>query len=141
MNDEIKEILEEIDNKIIPNERWNKIKDYITNLQNQLNQASLDIQELTEKDLWCPTNCDKLIKLQKENERLKKEKKKLSNDLAEAILFNQKRCEQNKELKQRIDKAIEYIDDKVLSNGEVIDQLRIIEVEKLLNILNGGDEE
>ena len=35
MNDEIKEILEEIDNKIIPNEHWNKIKYYITNLQNE----------------------------------------------------------------------------------------------------------
>ena len=35
MNDEIKEILEEIDNKIIPNEHWNKIKDYITNLQEE----------------------------------------------------------------------------------------------------------
>lgn len=76
MNDEIKEILEEIDNKIIPNEHWNKIKDCITNLQ-------------------------------QENERLKKEKKKLSNDLAEAILFNQKRCEQNKELQQRIERLKE----------------------------------
>lgn len=35
MNDEIKEILEEIDNKIIPNEHWNKIKDYIINLQKE----------------------------------------------------------------------------------------------------------
>lgn len=40
------------------------ILDYITNLQEQLHQASLDIQELTERDIWCPSNCDKLTNLQ-----------------------------------------------------------------------------
>lgn len=139
MNDEVKEILEALKphNDIIKEyplalsiEEQKLLSDYITNLENKYeNQIHryMNLKEYT-------TN------LQEEAAILRKQKKKLSNDLAEAILFNQKRCEQNKKSQQRIDKAIEYIDDKVLSNGEVIDQLRIIEVEKLLNILNGGDE-
>lgn len=34
MSEEIKEILDYIDNRIIPNEKWNKIKDYITKSKN-----------------------------------------------------------------------------------------------------------
>lgn len=87
MNDEIKEILDSLD-KIA------KAEYYPEDL-------------LTYKE--CQLLLDYITNLQEENERLKKENKKLSNDLAEAILFNQKRCEQNKELKQRCEKAIEYI--------------------------------
>ena len=35
MKDEIKEILEYIDDRVIPNEKWNVVKDYITNLQQE----------------------------------------------------------------------------------------------------------
>lgn len=41
------------------------------------------------------------------------------------------------ELQERINKAIEYIDTKVVSNGEIIDQLRKIEIKQLLEILKG----
>lgn len=34
-NEEIKEILDYIDDRTIPNEKWDKIKDYITNLQQE----------------------------------------------------------------------------------------------------------
>lgn len=37
----------------------------------QLHDASIQIQELIEKDIWCPSNCEKLEKLQKENKQLK----------------------------------------------------------------------
>lgn len=37
--------------------------------------------------------------------------------------------------KEVINKAIEYIESKVISNGEIIDQLRKIEVKELLDIL------
>ena len=40
-------------------------------LEGQLLDASIQIQELTEQDLWCPSNCEKLEKLQQENEKLK----------------------------------------------------------------------
>ena len=40
-------------------------------LKEQLHDASIQIQELIEKDIWCPSNCEKLEKLQQENEKLK----------------------------------------------------------------------
>lgn len=40
-----------------------------------------------------------------------------------------------------IDKAIEYIENKVISNGEVIDQLRKVEVKELLDILKEAKNE
>ena len=43
--------------------------------------------------------------------------------------------QQCKKQKEAIDKAIEYIENKVISSGEVIDQLRKVEVKELLNIL------
>lgn len=84
---------------------------------------------------------EEVYRLEKENKRLKKEKKKLSNDLADAILFNQKRCEQNKELQQRIDNAIELIKECQLgvdSMDRPVMLLDQIEGRDLLKIL-GGD--
>ena len=40
-------------------------------LKEQLHDASIQIQELIEKDMWCPSNCEKLEKLQQENKQLK----------------------------------------------------------------------
>ena len=44
MNEEIKEILDYIDDRIIPNEKWNKIKDYITNLQQKYDKLQQEIK-------------------------------------------------------------------------------------------------
>lgn len=41
--------------------------------------------------------------------------------------------------KEVINKAIEYIENKVISSGEVIDQLRKVEVKELLDILKGEE--
>lgn len=38
-------------------------------LKKQLHNASIQIQELIEKDIWCPSNCEKLEKLQQENKK------------------------------------------------------------------------
>ena len=40
-------------------------------LKKQLHDASIQIQELIEQDIECPSNCEKLEKLQQENEKLK----------------------------------------------------------------------
>lgn len=40
-------------------------------LKKQLHDASIQIQELIEKDIWCPSNCEKLEKLQQENQQLR----------------------------------------------------------------------
>ena len=52
-----------------------------------------------------------------------------------ARLLNEKEQE-NKQLKEVIEEAREYINSKVISNGEIIDQLRKIEVKELLQILD-----
>ena len=43
---------------------------------------------------------------------------------------------ENKQLKDVIEEVREYINSKVISNGEIIDQLRKIEVKELLQILD-----
>ena len=43
----------------------------VQELEGQLHDASIQIQELIEKDIWCPSNCEKLEKLQQENKQLK----------------------------------------------------------------------
>lgn len=52
-------------------------------LKKQLHDASIQIQELIEKDIWCPSNCEKLEKLQQENEKLKDNWDKLKEWLKE----------------------------------------------------------
>lgn len=38
-------------------------------LKKQLHEASIKIQEMTEQDIECPSNCDKLRKLKKQLEK------------------------------------------------------------------------
>ena len=55
----------------------------VQELESQLYEASIQIQELTEQDMWCPSNCEKLEKLQQENEKLKDNWNKLKEWLKE----------------------------------------------------------
>lgn len=65
MKEEIKEILDYIDDRIISNEKWNKIKDYITNLQESYDKALTDLVHESHTRM----------ELQEENERLNREHK------------------------------------------------------------------
>ena len=47
---------------------------------------------------------------------------------------------ENDKLKEVIEEVREYINSKVISNGEIIDQLRKIEVKELLQILDKAKE-
>ena len=58
--------------------KFSKLSSYIRQLdkeneelKRQLHDASIQIQELIEKDIWCPSNCEKLEKLQREKQQLK----------------------------------------------------------------------
>ena len=58
--------------------KFSKLSSYIRQLdkeneelKEQLHDASIQIQELIEKDIWCPSNCEKLEKLQRENKKQK----------------------------------------------------------------------
>ena len=48
--------------------------------------------------------------------------------------------DESKQLKEVIEEVREYINSKVISNGEIIDQLRKIEVKELLQILDKAME-
>lgn len=118
MNDEIKEILEEIDNKIIPNEHWNKIKNYITNLQeeNEDLKDRLKVMEHFKNSLL------------EENERL-------------SVELNQNMIERNNYL-SRCEKAIEFIKDEAGYDEEIRScccDLLYSDCDKLIELL-GGDE-
>lgn len=70
--------------------KFSKLSSYIRQLdkeneelKKQLHDASIQIQELTEQDIWCPNNCEKLEKLQQENEKLKDNWDKLRKWLKE----------------------------------------------------------
>lgn len=59
--------------------KFSKLSSYIRQLdkenkelKEQLHDASIQIQELIEKDIWCPSNCEKLEKLEQENKHLDK---------------------------------------------------------------------
>ena len=70
--------------------KFSKLSSYIRQLdkeneelKKQLHDASIQIQELIEKDIWCPSNCEKLEKLQQENRQLKDNWNKLKEWLKE----------------------------------------------------------
>ena len=115
MKDKIKEILEEIDNKIIPNEHWNKIKDYITNLQEEN-------KELKRKYKKSNKLCNQVIK---EN-----------NDLYEHLILEMERKDTKD--KQIIIKSIKYARELRFFDNESLE----FEIgTNFIDILNGGDEE
>lgn len=132
IKDYITNLKQNYDNNI---NKYEELIEKYSNLQEQLHQASLDIQELTEKDLYCPTNCDKLTKLQKENEYLKKNQrfhKRFKEDSIFCLEYDKETLKDLVfELQQRIDKAIEYINTHYLNANEP----------KLLNILKGDSDE
>jgi hypothetical protein len=58
-------------------------------LKKQLHDASIQIQELIEKDIWCPSNCEKLEQLQKQNKKQKKVIDKINHILNNQINYRE----------------------------------------------------
>ena len=61
-------------------------------LKRQLHDASIQIQELIEKDIWCPSNCEKLEKLQRENKKQKEVIDKIMNLIKQYGKYDGKKC-------------------------------------------------
>lgn len=61
-------------------------------LEQQLHDASIQIQELIEKDIWCPSNCEKLEKLQQENKKQKEVIDKIMNLIKQYGKYDGKKC-------------------------------------------------
>lgn len=75
------------------------VSDYVDRLQKenqelkrQLHEASIQIQELIEKDIWCPSNCEKLKKLQQENKKQKEVIDKIMNLIKQYGKYDGKKC-------------------------------------------------
>lgn len=102
--------------------KFSKLSSYIRQLdkenkelKKQLQDASIQIQEMTEQDMWCPSNCEKLEKLQQENKQLKDKLEfysglELDKTIDKTRLEYNKLQQENKKYKEVIDKAIEYIE-------------------------------
>ena len=130
MNNEIEEILDYISDRIIKKEKWNKVRDYITNLQQENNNLKTSLDESQEV----------VIDLQQEKEHLDKVnchlRKKINNDI----------------YKSRIEKTIEYIENNDFGiitfsdrdiNGNLVTKIEkgYVKKDELLNILNGRSDE
>ena len=111
--------------------KFSKLSSYIRQLdkeneelKKQLHDASIQIQELIEKDIWCPSNCEKLEKLQQENKRLYN----LNNTIFRELL--DKKYE-NKKQKEVINNFLDIVDKSkmLLNNPDLLDlYLKIKEV-------------
>lgn len=141
MKEEIKEILgtikkcietndDNIESFIIDINKWKELLDYITNLQEKVNQYE-NPDDMTLMFMWCNEKAkDKIKHLQEENERLKDEKPE--------YILRWKLEEQIDDYKSRNEKAIEYIELYLKHNAfknknyELVDNLRLIR-----NILQG----
>ena len=144
MPEEIKEILDYIDDRIIPNEKWDKIKDYITNLQQELQKANDTIKELRDNnalDLVKISINSQYINTQNENIRLRQE-----NETLKAKLEIGKTCGfcPYYDYKSRCEKANKWVDKHTeiyTKNGiSIIDWDNLSDPRKLKNILNESDE-
>lgn len=108
--------------------KFSKLSSYIRQLdkeneelKEQLHDASIQIQELIEKDIWCPSNCEKLEKLQQEN---KKQIEQIANDEIEKMI-REKVNQFNREL---LSKKDEYVTElmksiRIYSEQQTIDHI------------------
>lgn len=137
MNEEIKEILDYIDDRIIPNEKWNKIKDYITNLQQKYDKLQQGIKiegnsiQIGNKVCYCVDKdlIDYIVKLQ----QIEKEHQNCTRKHWQQKCFEHSANE--KIYKSRIKKIRNYVN----STDFIYDE-QYKKKDKIENILNGSDE-
>lgn len=135
MTEEIKEILDYIDDRIIPNEKWDKIKDYITNLQ-QLYENGLKVNQNSHKYI---------TELEMNNAILKEDLDKANDIIEKDRQFYKCRMDEYVDYKSRCEKANKWVNKntEICTNKDgfsitIWDDLS--DPEELKNILNGSDE-
>lgn len=79
--------------------KFSKLSSYIRQLdkeneelKKQLHNASIQIQELIEKDIWCPSNCEKLEKLEQENKKQQEIIDKIKKLIKQYGKYDGKKC-------------------------------------------------
>lgn len=104
MEDEIKEILDYISDRIIPNEKWNKVRDYITNLQEENQRLEENNQNMQ-------------IEMSKSWERIDKAIEYInSHKVSDTITFPLMKKEQERDVKNCYEYEFEQIYKKDLLN-------------------------
>ena len=155
MNEEIKEILEYLKNdkyagykeqyKAIRKDYAKVLLDYITNLQEKVNQYE-NPDDMTLFYMWLDEKAkDKMKELKQKNERLKENNQNMQIEMART-------WEENERLKQDIKDACIVIEKLKKEKKEVIEYIKkdmyvepkelygLVSADELLNIL-GGDKE
>lgn len=147
MNDEIKEILDDLKNieDYLSFSEANKLLDYITNLK----QENERLKKLEYKFFYCSEDEEsftledylelgnKVYDLEQENERLKEKELLIESDINNAYSWL-------KDYKSRVEKAVEYIKDSGISFLNLANQRCFCNnqcADKILNILQGGKDE
>lgn len=154
MNKEIKEILDrldynewEVDLYKVPI-TWLElydIRDYITNLQEKVNQYE-NPDDMTLFYMWLDEKAkDKMKQLQEENEHLRTDLNTYQNTVIEVnkecnSLFNHL-TKKDLDYKSRCDKAIEYINEMCLCTNGYCDYGDDLRPEHIVKILQGSDKE
>ena len=139
MKDEIKEILDKLKSDNYPfgiaTIDINKLEDYITNLQEKVNQYE-NPDDMTLMFMWCDEKAkDKIKQLQEENERLRKNQKltpeqrnHLHLELDEVLEIYKSRNEKALEINQK------------LQNMYILDSRAIFWLNQQEKVLQGGDK-
>ena len=154
MTNEIKEILEDLETEYPSLTR--KLRDYITNLQEKVEQYE-NPDDMTLFYMWLDEKAkDKMKQLQEENKRLQdrnielvlerdrlKEKNILNEEDKKWFIEKTAQAEVDSKYKSRNEKAIEYIKNncEVTKSYYPYIDLRYIDIKTLLNILEGVDKE
>lgn len=140
-NEKLKNILEQMG--VEPNEIL-YLKEQNQELKKQLHEASLTIQEMVEQNIWCPSSCDKLEKLLKENKELKKQ---LENNSKINVVDHKyaSKCEDKViELEVQQKKFIKYLEDEskeIYRDGGLRQNIFRQILQKYKEIVNGVDKE
>lgn len=100
-----------------------------------------DIVSTKEEDKPLIYISEEAINLKRDNDKYKKEIERLKEEntiLKQTMSNNSLLINENAFLKERIEKAIEYIEEKV--GNEIHDMMYVIDVSELLDILKGVDK-
>lgn len=138
MNKEVECILDEISEKIIPNEYWSKVRDYITKLQEDIRTGQEINGELQQENESLRTRIKTIKRLRKKQTRKKNKYKE--------IIFNEEKKLQD--YKSRVEKALHYLEDRIEewnNSGETKKNINqhhfYLLITNLLSILQNGGED
>jgi len=113
-------------------------------LKKQLHEASIKIQEMTEQDIECPSNCEKLKKLKKQLEEYIKQNMKLKDELfvkrkEYQDIYKDVRIE-IKEYKTQQKEFIKYLEDMLDDENDMFSVVRVKDIlQKYKEIVNGSE--